>query len=76
MCTNCDECVHCKFIKGSVRGIMDADPDEYYCKIDSENFNEDVDCEDFEYSDPLDHYYGQYDAADYYYDTMREAQFD
>lgn len=34
----CDECKHLKFIRGAVRGIMDADPDEWVCRMDEDEF--------------------------------------
>ena len=36
MCRQCEDCIHSKFMKGSVRGIMDADPDEYWCDADED----------------------------------------
>lgn len=37
MCSSCDNCIHSKFSKGACRGVMDCDPDEYWCSA-----NEDV----------------------------------
>lgn len=44
----CYECCNYRFCKGSVRGVMDADPDEYWCEEDCENFLEVYDEEDCE----------------------------
>lgn len=34
----CEECDHNMCIRGTVRGIMDADPDEWYCYMDEDDF--------------------------------------
>ena len=38
MCSQCENCSHSKFCKGSVRGIMDADPDEYWCSANEDEY--------------------------------------
>lgn len=29
----CEDCIHFAAIKGNIRGVMDADPDECYCEL-------------------------------------------
>lgn len=52
----CEECKYCKIIKGSQRGVMDCDPDEYVCKANADEFDEydfddDVECNSFKQVD-------------------------
>ena len=49
----CDECIHARFKRGTSRGVMDCDPDEYWCDVDQEEYfcadetEFDIDCPDF-----------------------------
>lgn len=36
MCNSCEDCINAKMRKGCVRGIMDADPDEYWCEANED----------------------------------------
>ena len=36
---NCEDCIHAKFQRGIQRGVMDCDPDEYWCSMDDPYFN-------------------------------------
>ena len=38
MCRQCEDCGHACFQRGSVRGIMDADPDEYWCSANEDEY--------------------------------------
>ena len=34
----CNECGHARFRRGTSRGVMDCDPDEYWCDVDPEEY--------------------------------------
>ena len=34
----CEDCYWCRVIRGQQRGIMDCDPDEWYCEADEDEF--------------------------------------
>ena len=36
MSSCCESCRKIGFIKGACRGVMDCDPDEYYCEADND----------------------------------------
>lgn len=38
MCSQCENCVHSKFSRGAVRGVMDCDPDEYWCDANEDEY--------------------------------------
>lgn len=44
----CEVCINKCYLKGKVRGVMDADPDEYWCEEGSENFMTEDGCYKFE----------------------------
>ena len=66
----CNECIHARFRRGTSRGVMDCDPDEYWCDVDQDEYfytDDDIDCPDFSESD--------YDEPnpDYLYDLLRDS---
>ena len=78
----CETCGWARFRRGACRGVMDCDPDEYWCECDNEYFygereydedGEELDCEDYSYYDPYEDYYYD-DRADYYYDQMKDEE--
>ena len=34
----CNECAFCRVIRGRQRGVMDCDPDEWYCSENQDDF--------------------------------------
>lgn len=38
MCRQCEDCGHSCCRRGAVRGIMDADPDEYWCDANEDEY--------------------------------------
>lgn len=38
MCGQCENCVHACFARGAERGVMDCDPDEYWCSADEDMY--------------------------------------
>lgn len=34
----CNECSHARFKRGTSRGVMDCDPDEYWCDVDQDEY--------------------------------------
>lgn len=61
----CADCINSKCLKGHQRGIMDCDPDEYYCECDNEYYEgerqydedgEELPCEDFRSRDWYEEY--------------------
>ena len=72
----CNECSHAKFRHGTSRGVMDCDPDEYWCDVDQEEYfcadetEFDIDCPDFNninYDEP---------DPDYLYDLWRDLKYE
>lgn len=72
----CDECIHARFKRGTSRGVMDCDPDEYWCDVDQEEYfcadetELDIDCPDFNninYDEP---------DPDYLYDLWRDLKYE
>jgi len=55
----CDSCVHCKFMKGHQRGVMDCDPDEWWCSMDEDGFGDEemTECESYKEIKEYDWYY-------------------
>ena len=72
----CNECIHARFKRGTSRGVMDCDPDEYWCDVDQEEYfyadetEVDIDCPDFNninYDEP---------DPDYLYDLWRDLKYE
>lgn len=72
----CNECIHARFKRGTSRGVMDCDPDEYWCDVDQEEYfcadetEFDIDCPDFNninYDEP---------DPDYLYDLWRDLKYE
>ena len=38
MCRQCEDCGHACFKRGAVRGVMDCDPDEYWCDANEDEY--------------------------------------
>ena len=64
---DCSDCSNMRCIKGAVRGVMDADPDEYYCDVNPDYF-----CGDREYDEDGEELhcpnYSNYTYEDYLWD--------
>ena len=72
----CNECIHARFKRGTSRGVMDCDPDEYRCDVGQEEYfctdetEFDIDCPDFNninYDEP---------DPDYLYDLWRDLKYE
>ena len=72
----CNECIHAKFRRGTSRGVMDCNPNEYWCDVDQEEYfcadetEFDIDCPDFNninYDEP---------DPDYLYDLWRDLKYE
>ena len=72
----CSECSHARFKRGTSRGVMDCDPDEYWCDVGQEEYfcadetEFDIDCPDFNninYDEP---------DPDYLYDLWRDLKYE
>ena len=72
----CNECIHARFKQGTSRGVMDCDPDEYWCDVGQEEYfcadetEFGIDCPDFNninYDEP---------DPDYLYDLWRDLKYE
>ena len=72
----CNECIHTRFRRGASRGVMDCDPDEYWCDVGQDEYfcadddEFDIDCPDFSEAD-----YDEPDP-DYLYDLWRDLKYE